>query len=208
MNDEPEQCEQQVDVGATVAAESRTEQAKAELLTQRDRVIKALAGRDIGGCGEKTSLLGDPEDLEYYVVFIDVGNDLEDAFTDALNQVELTSTPEYDESGKQIRASTLERHGRRWPSIEVLVARRGKNGLRMIREAVLPQVKKANDGSEETVPHKLTGKPSEDLEFVTSCGYMMLERLSTLAQEFYLSDAKTQVVVDYLGNLQKKRAAS
>ena len=193
-----------IDVAAAVVAESKTAQEKADFKAKRDAAIKALASRSISGHSEKLSLLGDPEDLEYYIVFNDVGSELKDKLSDAIGQLVYTAQATYDEEGNEKTAPVMESHRLMRPAIKVIVSERDVHGLRMIKEAVLPEM----DEEGNVTPHRLTGKPTADMEFIDGCGLAMLDRIGTLAQDYYLAGPLGQAVSDYLGNLPKKQAGN
>ena len=194
----------QIDVAAVTVDADRTAKEEADFKAKRDAAVKALASRSVSGCSEKLSIFGDPEDLEYYITLNDVGSELRDKFSDAIGQLVYTSAATYDDQGNEKTGPVMESHRLMRPAVKVLVTERSSAGLRMIKEAVLPQM----DDDGNVTAHRLTGKPQVDLEFIDGCGLAMLDRIGTLAQEYYLGGPSGQAVADYLGNLQKKRGGN
>ena len=74
-----------------------------DLKAMRDKALRALAGRGDRANSDPIPLLGDPEDLEFNLVFADVGSEVQDYFRDALGQTVQETRAEYtDDDGKVV----------------------------------------------------------------------------------------------------------
>ena len=169
-----------------------------DLKAMRDKALRALAGRGDRANSDPIPLLGDPEDLEFNLVFADVGSEVQDYFRDALGQTVQETRAEYTDDGELVQAAVMVRHTRLWPAMEILANKH------MIVGGVLPKVATKDDPDVGSYAWK--GKPAHDLAFVASADDALLQRIVNIACEYYMSDDRGKAVDDYMGNLQKRLA--
>jgi len=166
----------------------------------RELVLRTLAGRDRDGKrSDKLSLLGDDDDVEFYLVINDVGGELQDEFTDACSQTEQSSAAKFNADGQAVSEPTMERRNRLWPAIRVLCVRR------LISEAVLP---KLDEKTEELTGYVWKKSPEANMAFLNTCDYLLLAQIVRVASDFFLATEGHKAAMDFFSASRAKPEGS
>jgi hypothetical protein len=173
---------------------------EAEKQTKRAQVLRALAGRNRDGKhSDKLSLLGDEDDVEYYLMLNDVGGELQDEFMDACSQIEQRTAAKYNADGEVVNEPTMERRSKLWPAIEVLCKRR------IISEAVLPQIDEKTDEVGAFVWRK---NPEANLAFLNTVDYLTLAQIIRVASDFFCASEGHRAAMDFFSVSRAKQDGS
>lgn len=125
-------------------------------------------------------------DERFFVVFNDSTAQATDAFRDALEQYRQIGDYELDEAtGEMVGESSVERHNRAWPLIEVMLE------FKLVAEACLPQF----DGStDDIIPYRWKGSKALDRQALQRGGIALVATLAHMAAEHVLGSEDRRVV--------------